>query len=153
MVTKDNFHLNSETTFIRVFHKPATAPDFISMRNRVVSKPIVAVPDTKKVMIRNEDGKTEVLKYTATFVNKEGDTCYVCPTTEISSQYWFTETGVFRESDHWGKCRFCMWNIDLPSEEREMVIGYSSWEYFREIDPKTYDYSQKFTWAQTGKLV
>lgn len=153
MITKDNFHLNSETTFIRVFHKPATPPDFISMKNRIISKPVVAVPDTQKVMVRNEDGKTEILKYTATFVNKEGDTCYVCPTTEISSQYWFTETGVFRESDHWGKCRFCMWNIDLPSEEREMVIGYSSWEYFREIDSKTYDYSQNFTWAQAGKMV
>ena len=158
MVTKDNFHLNSETTFIRVFHKPATPPDFISMKNRIVSNKgsvIEVDTETKQVLVESETEwcKTEVLKYTATFINKEGDTCYVCPTTEISSQYWFTETGVFRESDHWGKCRFCMWNIDLPSEEREMVIGYSSWEYFREIDPKTYEYSQKFTWAQAGKMV
>ena len=128
------------------------------MRNNVYSEfDIVSVSGDKilleKDLIEESEEQLQWTPFTATFYNKDNIKCYVCPTTEISSQYWFTETGVFRESDHWGKCRFCLWNIDLPSEEREMVIGYSSWEYFREIDPKTYDYSQNFTWAQAGKMV
>lgn len=158
MITKDNFHLNSETTFIRVFHKPTAPPDFISMRNRIYSEFDIIYEAGDKILLEENleviEDNQRWTPFTATFVNRDGIKCYVCPTDEVSSQYWFTENGVFRESDHWGKCRHCMWNIDIPPEEHKlMVIGFSSWEYFRAIDPNTYDYSQNFTWAQAGKLI
>jgi hypothetical protein len=33
------------------------------------------------------------------------------------SEYWYTEDGVYRCSDHWGKVASCTWHLDTEAEE------------------------------------
>lgn len=51
-----------------------------------------------------------------------------------SSEYWYTEDGVYRMSDHWGKCKTCYWTLDGKevNDDLDVLIGFCKWENFKE---------------------
>lgn len=47
---------------------------------------------------------------------------------EESSLYWYTKTGVYRKSPHWGKVGSCEWTISSETA----TTGFCSWEKFKQ---------------------
>ena len=43
--------------------------------------------------------------------SREADYVSKTPWGEVSSRYWYTEDGVIRESNHWGRVASCRWNL------------------------------------------
>lgn len=83
----------------------------------------------------NYNKKTYFNNTTALFTevekpNREAD--YI---SESGSKYWYEETGVFRESDHWGEISQCYWSLVDSNFKHilnnEINCGFSEWEYFR----------------------
>lgn len=55
--------------------------------------------------------------------------------SEKGSQYFFSEKGVFRKSNHWGRVGNCRWKIHaLNYKAQEMIIGYAAWQDFFSIN-------------------
>lgn len=52
------------------------------------------------------------------------------------SQYWYTNSGVYRKSDHWGRrIGTCEWYIDGCSyDELVSIIGYCRWDDFVDLE-------------------
>ena len=49
-----------------------------------------------------------------------------------NSTYYYTEKGVYRKSNHWGKVANCQWKI-LPLENyknQQTIIGFATWDCF-----------------------
>jgi len=53
----------------------------------------------------------------------------------VSSKYWYTETGVIRQSDHWGEVASCIWTLKGTTKVfsfcqvfKEEKTGYCSFE-------------------------
>lgn len=70
--------------------------------------------------------------------------------SKSGSEYYFTEVGVYRKSNHWGRAANCKWRlIPLASSTKNRIkIGYAEWIsffpdndfeklYFIQYDPKT----------------
>lgn len=63
----------------------------------------------------------------------------IIETDNISSEYWFTENGVFRYSDHWNLVKTCFWKInrnnktnsDFKMIHTPAILGYAKWEDFK----------------------
>jgi hypothetical protein len=50
------------------------------------------------------------------------------PNTSTSSEYWFTNQGLFRYSDHWGvDINSCSWFINYESMNKKR-LGYIDWD-------------------------
>ncbi|MEN9323903.1 MAG: hypothetical protein RL699_1683 [Bacteroidota bacterium] len=70
--------------------------------------------------------------------------------SKSGSEYFFTQAGVYRKSNHWGRAANCKWRL-IPlanSSENRTKIGYADWTsffpdndfeklYFIQYDPKT----------------
>ncbi len=46
------------------------------------------------------------------------------------SSYWYTDTGVVRRSNHWGRAASCYWSYD-GEESKGFDAGFCRWEDFR----------------------
>lgn len=48
------------------------------------------------------------------------------------SQYYFTEQGVYRASNHWGRAANCKWRLhaDWSLVKHRIKIGFARWEWF-----------------------
>lgn len=48
------------------------------------------------------------------------------------SQYYFTEQGVYRVSNHWGRAANCKWRLqsDGAITEHRTKIGFARWDWF-----------------------
>ena len=52
------------------------------------------------------------------------------------SEYWYTDHGVYRHSDHWGEVASCYWLINEQKSRRphgrsgRWLTGYAKWEGF-----------------------
>ncbi len=47
------------------------------------------------------------------------------------SRYFFTDKGVFRESNHWGRAANCRWRFNSTKHSSQQIsIGYARWEDF-----------------------
>ena len=52
--------------------------------------------------------------------------------SESGSMYWYTDDGVYRNSDHWGGVATCSWHLDgtvWPDWNRR--TGFCHWDDFR----------------------
>lgn len=122
--TKENFFKNTFAIFQKVDNMPTSEPDYISYSR----------------------GKHTFIGF------DENDSIYeIEGKGEISSQYWYTDKGVYRLSDHWKQSASCFWglsddnsfekleeNIDLSNyygygEYEEGVLGFCSWNDFFDI--------------------
>jgi len=137
---KDNFYLNTITNFINC-KKPSRNPDYTSIykRKKRVYKDNLFDWD---VVDYSEDESdlfevTGVGEVGTDFMDEEymiyyniiaecGD--YYLAEEEckgkISSEYWYSEEGVIRKSDHWGVVATCEWNIN------EGEVGFAKWNNF-----------------------
>ena len=56
-------------------------------------------------------------------------------TSNSGSSYYFTEKGVYRKSNHWGRAANCKWRlhteIDTASRSK---IGFAEWSHFHPIN-------------------
>lgn len=74
--------------------------------------------------IFNEVSASEIAELKTNFVSKSG------------SSYLFTDEGVYRKSNHWGRAANCKWrlqSIGLDSDSRTK-IGFAKWGYFHPIN-------------------
>lgn len=47
------------------------------------------------------------------------------------SRYFFTDTGVFRYSNHWGRVGNCRWRLDgIDYRQQQSCWGFCSWDRF-----------------------
>lgn len=47
------------------------------------------------------------------------------------SIYYFTEEGVFRLSDHWGRAAHCKWRLEKHNDDTSRLkVGYARWDSF-----------------------
>ncbi len=48
------------------------------------------------------------------------------------SEYYFTEIGVYRKSNHWGRAANCRWRLLVNSEYKNQteIIGFARWNDF-----------------------
>lgn len=53
--------------------------------------------------------------------------------SESGSEYWYTEKGVYRYSDHWNEVGTCIWKIN--NGFKEYSTGFASWEDFLATTP------------------
>ena len=137
-ITKNNYFISSIADFKRVGNAPGKEPDYVSYKTfNVWESEVFDVEEDEdgfsvRVYLDEEDFKNgtgyDIIK---TFFGKycAGHRCI--NKNKISSSYWYTEEGVYRKSDHWGKCGNCHWTIDgeeLNSEEE--IVGFCRWEDF-----------------------
>lgn len=52
--------------------------------------------------------------------------------SDSGSAYYFTETGVYRVSNHWGRAANCRWRLksDSKTVNQSMKVGYANWTDF-----------------------
>lgn len=137
MIDSNNFHKNTMANFSVINEKAIFLknPDFISYKKKVVFGDAIKNEEFKNCKILN------------TFVGKLGDDGFLIETKEPQSKYWFTEKGVYRFSDHWGKVGNCIWNVEGyyfnynqgeffkndDSEILEEKLCFSNWENFKNL--------------------
>jgi len=52
-------------------------------------------------------------------------------TSKSNSAYYFTETGVYRKSDHWGRAANCRWKLNSKKYQSQAnIIAYANWTDF-----------------------
>jgi hypothetical protein len=89
-------------------------------------------------------------------------------TSKSGSAYYFTESGVFRSSDHWGRAANCKWRLQSPGKKASSRhrLGFAKWAefhpdndseklYFIEVDfdNKTVHYQHKSNFNTNGKAI
>lgn len=64
---------------------------------------------------------------------KESETPDRAPeyTSSSGSQYWFSDEGVFRKSNHWGRAAKCKWRLVTNSgKASRLKSGFADWSGF-----------------------
>jgi len=137
-VNKDNFFVATTALFSKVDGIIEREADHVSFANAIRSHTVIQyISESKIAEIReiDTDGSYYSQEYpiVAFWKNKEGGVNFLLQTDKISSRYWYDESGVYRESDHWGNVRHCQW--ELPDHvEGETVIGFCKWEDFKMVE-------------------
>ncbi len=56
--------------------------------------------------------------------------------SKSKSIYFYTDEGVYRKSNHWGRVANCRWRINANEnyKNQQIVIGFSKWTNFRPIN-------------------
>ena len=56
--------------------------------------------------------------------------------SKSKSKYYYTEKGVYRYSNHWGRVANCRWKLNTLSEYKtqKFHLGYASWHAFYKLD-------------------
>lgn len=56
--------------------------------------------------------------------------------SESGSSYYYTKTGVYRLSNHWGRAATCTWKLisEIPAEIKDLRLGFAAWEDFKKIN-------------------
>lgn len=144
-LTKENFFISSIADFKKVNNAPERQPDYTAYKTFVAwEHEVWRVDETEEgEAVRvyfdeedlDDDSGYDIVSYDVvdTFIGKHGDTGYRCvDKNSISSRYWYTEEGVYRKSNHWGKCRDCFWTIDGEElNSHEEMVGFCKWEDFK----------------------
>lgn len=138
MVNKENFFVATNALFTKVHGVLNRDADYASFANVIRNhEEIDYIMDSKTAVIREKeaDGAYHDNEYRiiALWKNKEKGISFLLETDKVSSQYWYADGGVYRESDHWGKVRYCNW--EFPNHiEGEKVIGFCKWEDFKIVE-------------------
>lgn len=141
MINRDNFYLDTFANFSQC-EEPEGSADYISLKRSIVFSDrleeygyrLALDKELDQVKVLNNQGYeigrvVEVVKSQTT-----GNEGYIFETNEISSLYWFTEEGVYRQSDHWGSCRSCEWHLDMDiPKDGKLRTGFINWENFYKI--------------------
>jgi len=58
--------------------------------------------------------------------------CTIDYKSKSGSQYYFTEAGVYRLSNHWGRAANCKWRLQssFPANTSRTKVGYANWSSF-----------------------
>lgn len=63
-------------------------------------------------------------------------------TSKSGSSYYFTQQGVYRLANHWGRAANCRWRLRSPNKTSQFfVVGYANWSDFHpnnDTDPLYY---------------
>jgi hypothetical protein len=68
--------------------------------------------------IFNEADPGEIANLTLGYKSKSG------------SSYYFTQTGVYRLSDHWGRAANCKWRLQSTQKGGRTKLGFAQWTAF-----------------------
>jgi|GEM_PF-4368706 len=50
--------------------------------------------------------------------------------SKSGSEYWFSEDGVFRKSNHWGRAAKCKWRLVSGASLSRTKSGFAKWDEF-----------------------
>ena len=136
-ITKDNFYISSKVVFKEVEKTPNRKPDYISYSSFVVWDngdiyiDVRRYDDDEDEYAVLDDDFENPCKILDTFVGRYGDTGYKLEDDdEVSSKYWYTKKGVYRQSDHWGKVAQCQWDLE-NQKKGETQVGFAKWKNFK----------------------
>lgn len=55
--------------------------------------------------------------------------------SKSGSSYYFTETGIYRKSNHWGRAANCKWRLQtIDNNTCRTKIGFAQWTHFHPIN-------------------
>ncbi|NUY79876.1 hypothetical protein HUK80_03135 [Flavobacterium sp. MAH-1] len=86
-------------------------------------------------------------------------------TSSSGSQYWFSDEGVFRKSNHWGRAAKCKWRLVASTgKTSRQKSGYADWSgfasdneheklYFLKSDANSLHYFHKDVSDYTGEFL
>lgn len=112
-IDKNNFFENTKADFTHVFSRPDREPDYISYKNSYYDyTDFLKSKNITEIEFSYDDFKALCNNY-----------------KEISSAYWYTDRGVYRQSDHWWQVSECDWSIG-KSYDDDIIIGYCDWSDF-----------------------
>ena len=145
-ITKDNFYINSKVVFKEVKSELKRKPDYTSYLSFIIWDDEDTYIDIRRYddygnMVYDEslkgvdyaildDDFENPYKVLDTFTGRCGDTGYKLEDDEVSSRYWYTKKGVYRESSHWGRVAQCEWEID-NLKKGEAQVGFANWKDFK----------------------
>jgi hypothetical protein len=74
--------------------------------------------------IYNEVDAEEIVHLKTNFISKSG------------SSYLFTDEGVYRKSNHWGRAANCKWRLQTKNSDvvSRTKIGFAKWSHFHPIN-------------------
>ena len=148
MYNKDNFFQKTYAYFKKVDSAPENEPYFQKMYHRKARcYKDEDEYDRYEYISRDSDGNiTNFGNYTISPSGEDGcenftviDDCgeYVLGQAddgEISSEYWYTEDGVFRKGAYWGEMGSCYWTLEGESyNDSEVFVGFCKWGDFSEV--------------------
>lgn len=86
--------------------------------------------------------------------------------SDSGSEYYFTEVGVYRKSNHWGRAANCRWRLIPNSEYKNQteIIGFANWTdfypnneteklFYIEIDGEEVTFNHKNNPKYTNQIV
>ena len=58
--------------------------------------------------------------------------------SKSNSLYYFTEDGVYRESNHWGRVASCRWRLttNSPYKNQQRITAFAKWKDFYHLNEK-----------------
>lgn len=58
--------------------------------------------------------------------------------SKSNSLYYFTEDGVFRKSNHWGRVASCRWRLTTKSvyKNQQTILAFAQWKDFYHLNEK-----------------
>ena len=87
--------------------------------------------------------------------------------SKSGSSYYYTDDGVYRKSNHWGRAANCRWKLEANSnlKNKNSRVGYAKWSDFYpnneqdnlfyidvDFETQTVDFKHKETPLMTGNL-
>ncbi len=146
-INKDNFHIATKAVFTELTEEiPNRNPDYVSKKKMIIWEHEIG---DDFYPIENDGGEIiafgeyswdvdegdspEVYNVAGKFIGKYGDTGYIVE-YGTSSEYWYSEQGVIRHSDHWGNVAKCIWE----KEPIDSSFGFCKWENFLVLDESLY---------------
>lgn len=86
--------------------------------------------------------------------------------SKTGSEYYFTEKGVYRISNHWGRAAGCRWRLNaIEYKQQQALIGYADWTAFFpnneeqhlyficQPSPDVFSFDHKYSVLYDGKSV
>ncbi len=141
-INKNNFYSNSIATFTEVQGAPKRAADYQSTFIKVIwdhDADAQVFEEEAYIWYSYDYGNCKKFKILEKFTGKYGDTGYKCE--GISSQYWYTDKGVYRKSDHWGRVKLCQWPLEKKGFSKTYTsVGYCAFENFNTYEATYADY-------------
>ncbi|HMR88486.1 MAG TPA: hypothetical protein PKD51_10045 [Saprospiraceae bacterium] len=120
---KDTHHW---VIFKKVNECPNREPDYVSY-SKIKHRHYFTDSDD---LCKNYDG---ILEYN--LMDSNCDYYNLVYILKKSSEYWYTEKGIYRKSDHWGQCGKSVFELDNNNSlSIDYQIGYCDWSDFKSVD-------------------
>lgn len=125
-INKDNFLFYTTAVFAGK-DRPDREPDFVSLKKFKFYYDELLYDDEANASLEGDNVK--IVKSCP----DASEPYFVYTDGTVSSSYWYTDEGVYRESDHWGIVGGCKWSHEQNTGiAREKLVGFCRYSDFLE---------------------